>query len=445
MEKEGFFAVNWQPKMYSGSDGDRLPHSFLSLSWGQPMCHCRDTHMESALSSLVSSPSSSTPAGNESVVISELSGRLCSICNSGEISPPSRYQSANNTSCYRTPLDSPPKLILSTMGHQQQGRAPLPMPGNQTAAEKFAPFTADSGFAERAATLSCFGATSDGGLGAQFGLAEAGKLSRVSSSQSLMAASRQQMGASNSGKEAPMTDAERSKTETRLKLGGRTSGSSTPDESSSMSNRMTTSSAETNSRKRKSASKGKAKGTPLTSSNTNPLKLSEVGDSDTKRCRPAETNATAVEPKKQNSAKPSEPPKDYIHVRARRGQATASHSLAERVSNRTLLSTVISLLVASSLTPSSSSIYQVRREKISERMKLLQDLVPGCSKVTGKAVMLDETINYVQALQRQVEFLSMKLATLNPQLDFSCAQQPLGIPLESMVANGPDVHGSLFG
>lgn len=46
---------------------------------------------------------------------------------------------------------------------------------------------------------------------------------------------------------------------------------------------------------------------------------------------------------------------------------------------------------------------QVRREKISERMKYLQDLVPGCSKVTGKAVMLDEIINYVQSLQRQVE------------------------------------------
>lgn len=68
-------------------------------------------------------------------------------------------------------------------------------------------------------------------------------------------------------------------------------------------------------------------------------------------------------------------------------------------------------------------------------MKFLQDLVPGCSKViliepvalevivfilttilcsvvlkidlflqvTGKAVMLDEIINYVQSLQRQVE------------------------------------------
>ncbi|XP_020096852.1 transcription factor bHLH63-like isoform X2 [Ananas comosus] len=82
---------------------------------------------------------------------------------------------------------------------------------------------------------------------------------------------------------------------------------------------------------------------------------------------------------------------DYIHVRARRGQATDSHSLAERV----------------------------RRERISERMRYLQDLVPGCNKITGKAGMLDEIINYVQSLQRQVEFLSMKLAAVNPRLDFT--------------------------
>ncbi|KAK9677856.1 hypothetical protein RND81_11G171700 [Saponaria officinalis] len=82
---------------------------------------------------------------------------------------------------------------------------------------------------------------------------------------------------------------------------------------------------------------------------------------------------------------------DYIHVRARRGQATDSHSLAERV----------------------------RREKISERMRYLQDLVPGCSKITGKAGMLDEIINYVQSLQRQVEFLSMKLAVASPAVDFN--------------------------
>ncbi|KAL4372365.1 hypothetical protein AHAS_Ahas06G0258500 [Arachis hypogaea] len=93
---------------------------------------------------------------------------------------------------------------------------------------------------------------------------------------------------------------------------------------------------------------------------------------------------------KENSPSGEAPKENFIHVRARRGQATNSHSLAERV----------------------------RREKISERMRLLQELVPGCNKITGKAVMLDEIINYVQSLQQQVEFLSMKLATVNPELNF---------------------------
>ncbi|XP_045818999.1 transcription factor bHLH49-like isoform X1 [Trifolium pratense] len=130
---------------------------------------------------------------------------------------------------------------------------------------------------------------------------------------------------------------------------------------------------------------------------------------------------------KQGSQTSDPPKEEYIHVRARRGQATNSHSLAERV----------------------------RREKISERMKFLQELVPGCSKVTGKAVMLDEIINYVQSLQRQVEFLSMKLATVNPRLDFNIEgllakdilhQRPgpssaLGFPLE-MSMNFPPLHPS---
>lgn len=94
---------------------------------------------------------------------------------------------------------------------------------------------------------------------------------------------------------------------------------------------------------------------------------------------------------KQSDDNADAPKADYIHIRARSGQATNSHSLAERV----------------------------RREKISERMKFLQDLVPGCSKVIGKAVMLDEIINYVQSLQRQVEFLSMKLSAVNPAMEFN--------------------------
>uniref|UniRef100_A0A2N9EXW2 BHLH domain-containing protein n=1 Tax=Fagus sylvatica TaxID=28930 RepID=A0A2N9EXW2_FAGSY len=100
---------------------------------------------------------------------------------------------------------------------------------------------------------------------------------------------------------------------------------------------------------------------------------------------------TSSDTSKENSKASEVQKPDYIHVRARRGQATDSHSLAERV----------------------------RREKISERMKYLQDLVPGCNKITGKAGMLDEIINYVQSLQRQVEFLSMKLAAVNPRLDFN--------------------------
>uniref|UniRef100_A0A0D3E5H7 BHLH domain-containing protein n=1 Tax=Brassica oleracea var. oleracea TaxID=109376 RepID=A0A0D3E5H7_BRAOL len=90
---------------------------------------------------------------------------------------------------------------------------------------------------------------------------------------------------------------------------------------------------------------------------------------------------TNVDQKKQKT----EPMKDYIHVRARRGQATDSHSLAERA----------------------------RREKISERMKIL------CHDIIGKALVLDEIINYIQSLQRQVEFLSMKLEAVNSRMNHS--------------------------
>ncbi|XP_057532408.1 transcription factor bHLH74-like isoform X1 [Amaranthus tricolor] len=115
---------------------------------------------------------------------------------------------------------------------------------------------------------------------------------------------------------------------------------------------------------------------------------------------------------KENSQDEKAPKQNYIHVRARRGQATNSHSLAERV----------------------------RREKISERMRLLQELVPGCNKITGKAVMLDEIINYVQSLQQQVEFLSMKLATVNPELNFDI-ERLLSKDILHSRGSGPPVLG----
>ncbi|KAG8660815.1 hypothetical protein MANES_02G197700v8 [Manihot esculenta] len=103
-----------------------------------------------------------------------------------------------------------------------------------------------------------------------------------------------------------------------------------------------------------------------------------------------EASSAAKEKSAEQNIKPSELPKqDYIHVGARRGQATDSHSLVERA----------------------------RRENISERMKILQDLVPGCIKIIGKALVLDEIINYAQSLQRQVEFLSMKLEAVNSRMN----------------------------
>ncbi|XP_047328904.1 transcription factor bHLH7-like [Impatiens glandulifera] len=65
-------------------------------------------------------------------------------------------------------------------------------------------------------------------------------------------------------------------------------------------------------------------------------------------------------------------------VRARRGQATDPHSIAERL----------------------------RRERIAERIRALQELVPTINK-TDRAVMMDEILDYVKFLQLQVKVLSI--------------------------------------
>ncbi|CAN1829303.1 Transcription factor UNE12 [Linum perenne] len=73
-----------------------------------------------------------------------------------------------------------------------------------------------------------------------------------------------------------------------------------------------------------------------------------------------------------------QPPSIRPRVRARRGQATDPHSIAERL----------------------------RRERIAERMKALQELVPTVNK-TDRAAMLDEIVDYVKFLRLQVKVLSM--------------------------------------
>ncbi|GAB2282311.1 Transcription factor une12 [Dionaea muscipula] len=72
------------------------------------------------------------------------------------------------------------------------------------------------------------------------------------------------------------------------------------------------------------------------------------------------------------------PPAVRPRVRARRGQATDPHSIAERL----------------------------RRERIAERIRALQELVPSVNK-TDRAAMVDEIVDYVKFLRLQVKVLSM--------------------------------------
>ncbi|EOA30526.1 hypothetical protein CARUB_v10013649mg [Capsella rubella] len=281
---------------------------------------------DSALSSLVSSPTPSTSnfsgGGGENFIIRELIGKLGNI---GDIYGTPASNGNVSGSCYATPMSSPPPRHMMTVA-----KPPTPL----------VEFSGDSGFAERAARFSCFGSRSfNGRTNSPFPINNAPvatneKLPRISSTPALKPLASQVPAGESSGEI---------------------------------------------SRKRKTKSK---QNSPSTASPTKEVEA-EKEDSDRKRSKKTEEN--------EDKTKSVDPYKDYIHVRARRGQATDSHSLAERV----------------------------RREKISERMKLLQDLVPGCNKVTGKALMLDEIINYVQSLQRQVEFLSMKLSSVNTRLDFN--------------------------
>ncbi|KAJ7008704.1 hypothetical protein D5086_005660 [Populus alba] len=422
------FGMEMQTDELNCSSG-QLANCFLNPNWDNLLD--QSDPFESALSSIVSSPVASSAnanvisnagVGGDSVLIRELIGRLGNICNSGEMSPQSYINNHNNnstnTSCYSTPLNSPPKLSISMMDSQMRGN--LPILGNSFVNHpSLAPFAADPGFVERAARYSCFGSNNLGGINGQFGLNESelinrmmprvepGKLSRVSSNNSMKVAG-SQANVQESNKSSPQDGNLNSD-----KKFSRLSRPSTPEngdsrEESSVSEQIpggelsVKSQNDANSRKRKSIPRGKAKETP--SASVSDVKVAAENDeSSAKKSKSEETNgsdkdsAMAMEEEngnqkqKKDNSNPPEPPKDYIHVRARRGQATDSHSLAERV----------------------------RREKISERMKFLQDLVPGCNKVTGKAVMLDEIINYVQSLQRQVEFLSMKLATVNPKMEIN--------------------------
>ncbi|KAK8506278.1 hypothetical protein V6N13_100325 [Hibiscus sabdariffa] len=367
MEKDQGFMAEGKPARNSCSPGmemqtKELKNCFLNPNWDNSMD--QGDPFESALSSMACSPaasnagSSNFPGSADNVMMRELIGKLGNICNT--ISPQSFINPIpnNNTS----PLNSPPELNLSMVDSQMRGNLKFPSVGNQLLNHpSFAPISADPEFAERAARIPCFGVT------------EAEFPQRLVPTTDCMKITGSQPNVTDNNKSLPHD--------------GNPCFDQIPGVDSSIKGQN-----DANARKRKSILRGKAKETPSPAPADTKI-AQENDESDAKRSKQPNGNAKEAndENQKQNkeTPKPPEPPKDYIHVRARRGQATDSHSLAERV----------------------------RREKISERMKFLQDLVPGCNKVTGKAVMLDEIINYVQSLQRQVEFLSMKLATVNPRMN----------------------------
>ncbi|KAG5583569.1 hypothetical protein H5410_054196 [Solanum commersonii] len=51
-------------------------------------------------------------------------------------------------------------------------------------------------------------------------------------------------------------------------------------------------------------------------------------------------------------------------------------------------------------------VFQVRRTRISERMRKLQELVPNMDKQTNTADMLDLAVEYIKGLQKQYKVLT---------------------------------------
>ncbi|XP_021749221.1 transcription factor BEE 1-like isoform X2 [Chenopodium quinoa] len=116
-----------------------------------------------------------------------------------------------------------------------------------------------------------------------------------------------------------------------------------------------------------------------------------IGSADGHNVRITQNNSVAGKKKKRKADDQEvEKPKEVIHVRAKRGQATDSHSLAERT--------------------------------------------------MGMAVMLDVIINYVQSLQNQIEFLSMKLSAASMFYDFNSPEAEAIETLQRATTNPCDAQ-----
>lgn len=99
-----------------------------------------------------------------------------------------------------------------------------------------------------------------------------------------------------------------------------------------------------------------------------------------------------------------------------------------------------------------------RRDRINEKMRALQELIPNCNKA-DKASMLDEAIEYLKTLQLQVQIMSMSSGLYMPPMMFPTGMQhmhpahvphfqPMGVGMGVGVGFGmrmPDMNGGTSG
>ncbi|KAJ0883718.1 putative transcription factor bHLH family [Helianthus annuus] len=76
-----------------------------------------------------------------------------------------------------------------------------------------------------------------------------------------------------------------------------------------------------------------------------------------------------------------------------------------------------------------------RRDRINEKMRALQELIPNCNKV-DKASMLDEAIEYLKTLQLQVQIMSMGAGLCMPPMMFPTGMQHMHPPHFSPMGMG---------
>ncbi|KAL6637992.1 hypothetical protein ACP70R_025564 [Stipagrostis hirtigluma subsp. patula] len=103
-------------------------------------------------------------------------------------------------------------------------------------------------------------------------------------------------------------------------------------------------------------------------------------------------------------------PSDSGHVHKRKGCRDDSDSRSEDAECEATEETKSSRRYASKRRTRAAEVHNLserrRRDRINEKMRALQELIPHCNK-TDKASILDETIEYLKSLQMQVQIMWM--------------------------------------